>query len=168
MRNELKEAPHSVVANKIVVLNAWTNGITDGFILVRQSNAVVWGVIEGGKPTFGPGYDESLVQEARAFNASAEICIYRDGGSWVRRTITKGGTSYSHALTRTYPLWGTSKTDPKDGFRIWTEGSRGIRQTLPAGFTTPVLEVVHLYREDPDTGAIYEAGFRLSNLIEAR
>jgi CRISPR-associated protein (TIGR03984 family) len=140
-----------------------------------------WQLSSGVKPELSPPVRRDWLQQLRLFGPSAEVLIWRDGGSLSGRLLVDDGESggHSEALRPSDEAWillgdYVMEKLPQDFTQV---GDRaGLRQVLPLAVSTEQLQrrharlkVRHYWEEDPETGAVRIAATRLVDvLIEDR
>ncbi len=153
---------------KIADFSDFVKGMPEGFLLVHQTAAVLWGTWDGKKESWASDrFDEKKIREMRAFCLTEERFAWKEGKEWkARRIVQCADGEFLKAFDEDMFLWGTDSKPGTPGFLEWSEGVQGIHQALPQlGERLPRLKVRQFLSQDPQTFEWRIVAHRLVNLI---
>jgi CRISPR-associated protein (TIGR03984 family) len=125
----------------------FAGGPSSPTLLAFAYDGVIWGALrEGGltiandvDPAVSPLLRDETLLEARLFNETAELYIWRDGDNqWHGRLIRPAqegeAETYNEYIEETQILWGDQAQDVGGGFTRMSDGIQGLRHTVPLSF----------------------------------
>ncbi len=155
--------------------------LQDGWLLAHATDGVIWGRLttENGEKRLDlscdAGFDEvktrldfNTLEQARLFNESGEIRVWRTGNDFEARWIEdKADADY---FDDPYLLWGTQATpSPDKNFTLLRDGQEGLLHAVPgdwpnlhfSGMNRPLALLIRHYIAYDEMGQAYIALSRL-------
>lgn len=154
-------------------------GRVGDFLLAHAVDGVIWGIqqeeelqisIDG--EHFHDLWSDNMIQEARLFNKTQEVYLWRSENGYMVRIIRDNDEKTTYIIDEQHILWGvTGKLQPDD-FTKLEDGAQGLHHSVPIDATWVdnkkrrlCLNVRHYFGED-DMGVNYIAYSRLTGLEE--
>lgn len=145
------------------------------WLLAHADDGVIWGKVMDGKLVTAPASPAlrgETLQNARLFNQTSEIYLWRDGdGVFQTRSIQDAETPQKELsyFDEDQILWGNSVEATENGFTLLSDGAQGLKHYVPLEVTAdgenrPLRLKVRHYLEEDDTGFVRIGFSRLVSL----
>ncbi len=148
----------------------------DALVVIWQTHRIVWGRWQGGTLTLAP-HEETTPeywQEIRAFNATEELRLRRDGDLFSGRYrkdeqdgSKEGPTAYIDSFSR---FWGKKEGDAENAYVTLIDHQRKLRLTIPVddeGARWYGLETRNYVGSDEKTGLSGYIDYRFLGIFGA-
>lgn len=113
------------------------------YLLAHADDGVIWGRLSDNKlvtapvTSFSPVLNGETLQNARLFNQTVEVYLWRDGdGFFQARSIKEGVGNAQQYYDEKQILWGTHAEPAENGFTLMSDGSQGLRHYVPVEVKT--------------------------------
>lgn len=144
------------------------------YLLAHTDDGVIWGILKGKTmtlagdvfPRVAVPLRQNSLQQARLFNTTGELLLWRTATGFEYRVIADGETAVEGSFEETQVLWGDDG-QANGSFTLMSEGRQGLHHAPPLPNyqprQAPLLTVRHYVDYDSE-GQAYIALSRLVDL----